>query len=315
MATFAFASGVLARIWLTFELPEPGLGSQVEFTIVGSEGMLELDSYAAVRLGTKDGWRVLAEQPQGNPDDPFDPMRLQSYADQLRDFVDAVAARQGAGGGRAGRTDDDRDAGGGHSLRSGAQDGRDRCGPEGRRSDAPGVSGVTARAYAAAVLPRLEQIVRSQLPAIERAGATLAESLAGGGRVWVAQTSHYLHHEATHRAGGFLAVHLLESPDRSPPGRQRPDRDHRGGGRRDRRPRVGPPGPGCGRGRDHPAGVRTPRGPAGIARNRAAAERRGRRAHRHRRALRRWRARARAAPGPRSTSCRAPASRACSFSG
>ena len=72
---------------------------------------------------------------------------------------------------------------------------------------------MTARAYAAAVLPRLEQIVRSQLPAIERAGATLAESLAGGGRIWVAQTSHYLHHEATHRAGGFLAVHVLESPD------------------------------------------------------------------------------------------------------
>ena len=72
---------------------------------------------------------------------------------------------------------------------------------------------MTAKAYAAAVLPRLEQIVATQLPAIERAGASIAESLAGGGRIWVAQTSHYLHHEATHRAGGFLAVHVLESPD------------------------------------------------------------------------------------------------------
>ena len=105
MATFAFASGVLARVWLTFELPEPGLGSQVEFTIVGSEGMLELDSYALARLGTKDGWRVLAEQPQGNPDDPFDPARLQSYADQMRDFVEAVAARrEPLVDGQAGRT-------------------------------------------------------------------------------------------------------------------------------------------------------------------------------------------------------------------
>ena len=105
MATFAFASGVLARIWLTFELPEPGLGSQVEFTIVGSEGMLELDSYATARLATKDGWRVLAEQPHGNPDDPFDAVRLQSYADQLRDFVDAVATgRDPAVDGLAGRT-------------------------------------------------------------------------------------------------------------------------------------------------------------------------------------------------------------------
>jgi uncharacterized phosphosugar-binding protein len=72
---------------------------------------------------------------------------------------------------------------------------------------------VTAKAYAAAVLPRLELIVRDQLPAIERAGASVAESLAGGGRIWVAQTSHYLHHEATHRAGGFLGVHTFESSD------------------------------------------------------------------------------------------------------
>jgi predicted dehydrogenase len=105
MATFAFASGVLARVWLTFELPDPGLGSQVEFTIVGSEGMLELDSYAVARLGTKVGWRVLAEQPHGNPDDPFDPVRLQSYADQLRDFVAAVATvREPTVDGLAGRT-------------------------------------------------------------------------------------------------------------------------------------------------------------------------------------------------------------------
>ena len=69
---------------------------------------------------------------------------------------------------------------------------------------------MTARAYAAAVLPRLERVAHDQVPEIERAGALVAEALAGGHRIWVTQTSHYLHLEATHRAGGLMAVHVLE---------------------------------------------------------------------------------------------------------
>jgi uncharacterized phosphosugar-binding protein len=78
---------------------------------------------------------------------------------------------------------------------------------------AGGRSVPSARAYAGLVLPRLERIAREQLAPIEQGGEAVAQALAGGGRVWVTQTSHYLHQEATHRAGGLIAVHALESPD------------------------------------------------------------------------------------------------------
>ena len=69
---------------------------------------------------------------------------------------------------------------------------------------------MSARAYADTVLPRMTRLAQDELAAIERAGELVADALAGGHRVWVTQTSHYLHLEATHRAGGLMAVHVLE---------------------------------------------------------------------------------------------------------
>jgi uncharacterized phosphosugar-binding protein len=68
---------------------------------------------------------------------------------------------------------------------------------------------VSARRYLDAVLPLLERLGTDLHDSITRAGAAIAESLLAGGRVWVAQTSHCLSTEATHRAGGFMAVHVL----------------------------------------------------------------------------------------------------------
>jgi uncharacterized phosphosugar-binding protein len=77
---------------------------------------------------------------------------------------------------------------------------------------------IGARAYAAAVLPRLETLIASQIDAIEEVGRRVAASLAAGHRVWVTQTSHTVHLEATHRAGGLMAVHVLEEPEAIEPG-------------------------------------------------------------------------------------------------
>lgn len=71
---------------------------------------------------------------------------------------------------------------------------------------------MTARAYREAVLPRLTWLAESQLPTIEAAGAAVADAIGGGGRVWVAKTSHGLHDELTYRAGGFMAIHPLDDP-------------------------------------------------------------------------------------------------------
>jgi predicted dehydrogenase len=90
MATFRFASGAVGQVWLSYEVPAPGLGSQMQYTIVGSRGIIDLDSYAAVRLGTGAGWQVVDEQPAGDPADPLDQVRLDTYIPQFRDFEAAV---------------------------------------------------------------------------------------------------------------------------------------------------------------------------------------------------------------------------------
>lgn len=69
---------------------------------------------------------------------------------------------------------------------------------------------MTARAYATAALARIEKVIATQQTAIEEAGTLVATAIGDGHRVWVTQTSHTLHLEATHRAGGLMAVHVLD---------------------------------------------------------------------------------------------------------
>jgi predicted dehydrogenase len=104
MTIYTLDSGVLVQVWLTYELPQPGLGSAMQLLITGSDGIIELDSYGTVRLGTRDsGWETVFEQPAFDPLDPDDPVRLQAYASQLRDLIDAIAqGRDPAVSGRQG---------------------------------------------------------------------------------------------------------------------------------------------------------------------------------------------------------------------
>ena len=88
MATYTLDNGVLVQIWLTYELPPPTLGSAMQILIAGSEGIIELDAYGTVRLATPDGgWETVFEQPPFDPLDADDPIRLQAYANQLRDLM------------------------------------------------------------------------------------------------------------------------------------------------------------------------------------------------------------------------------------
>ena len=93
-ALYQFDTGAMADIWLTYEIPQPGLGSALQFFIVGSKGMLEFDSYGTVRLGQGDGWQTVYEQPTFNPNDPLNPVRLQAYGDELADVLAAIAGHR-----------------------------------------------------------------------------------------------------------------------------------------------------------------------------------------------------------------------------
>ncbi len=90
-AMYQFDNGVIADIWLTYEIPTPGLGSALQFEIVGSNGIIRFDSYGTVRLGHGSTWETVYEQPQFDPNDPHNPVRLQAYGDELLDVMAAIA--------------------------------------------------------------------------------------------------------------------------------------------------------------------------------------------------------------------------------
>lgn len=71
-------------------------------------------------------------------------------------------------------------------------------------------TGFSGSRYLQEIVPLIERL-GSGLPlaSIETAGAAVATSLSNGGRVWIAETTHCLHSEATYRAGGLIAVHAL----------------------------------------------------------------------------------------------------------
>jgi uncharacterized phosphosugar-binding protein len=71
---------------------------------------------------------------------------------------------------------------------------------------------VFAEQFLDAILPQLERLRTGQLAPIRQAGAIVADAIANGRRIWIARTTHCLHGEATYRAGGFMAAHILEDP-------------------------------------------------------------------------------------------------------
>lgn len=96
MVTYRFENGVMADLWASYEFPSPGLGRRgwtIDYMFVGSDGIIDVEYYGSLRLGRGDTWETLYEHPVVDIiRDPLDPNRMYPYADQLQDFVDALAA-------------------------------------------------------------------------------------------------------------------------------------------------------------------------------------------------------------------------------
>ncbi len=91
MVQVEMANGVLAQIWMSFEVPSPGLGSQSQWLLVGSDGMIDLDAYGKVRLGRGTGWELVHEMPAFDLNaDVYSPIRLAAFAEQVQDLADAI---------------------------------------------------------------------------------------------------------------------------------------------------------------------------------------------------------------------------------
>lgn len=92
MATYRFRGGAMAQLWMSYDIPRPGLGSGLQLFLVGTDGMLDVDCYGDVRLGKGDEWATVYRQPQFDASDPNDPFRLEAYAGELRDVLGAMAS-------------------------------------------------------------------------------------------------------------------------------------------------------------------------------------------------------------------------------
>ncbi|MCZ7568810.1 MAG: Gfo/Idh/MocA family oxidoreductase [Ardenticatenaceae bacterium] len=91
MAQVEFASGVMAQLWASYEMPGMGLPqSRFRFQLVGEKGALDFDGYSSLDL-VQDGAAVRVwEQQPFDALDPLDPVRLESFTAQNQAFVDAV---------------------------------------------------------------------------------------------------------------------------------------------------------------------------------------------------------------------------------
>jgi predicted dehydrogenase len=91
MTIYTWANGVLSDYWMSYELPEPGLGS-MNFLLTGSDAMLRFDVYGKVEVSQPDGsWELVFEQQAFDPLNAVDRRRLRAYAAQVEDLLAAIA--------------------------------------------------------------------------------------------------------------------------------------------------------------------------------------------------------------------------------
>jgi len=93
MAEVVMRNGVMAQLLVSMEMPPPGLGSQSQWTLIGSDGIIESDSYGKVRLGVGDSWESVYEMPPFALNaDVYSPVRLEAFAAQVEGFASAIEA-------------------------------------------------------------------------------------------------------------------------------------------------------------------------------------------------------------------------------
>jgi predicted dehydrogenase len=90
MVTYRMASGAMAQLWMSYEIPAPGLGSYMQWLLVGEHGMVEFDR-DRIRLGRGDAWVTDLELPPWDwTVDPKAPRRVGLTARQVEEFAAAV---------------------------------------------------------------------------------------------------------------------------------------------------------------------------------------------------------------------------------
>ena len=107
MVQFVMANGVIAQLWMSYEVPVESVGELGRYLITGSTGVIDFNAYGDVRVDRGDGAGWVTEwktPPFQYLADPFTVNRVKGFADQFQDFLDAIAeGRQPAVTGADGR--------------------------------------------------------------------------------------------------------------------------------------------------------------------------------------------------------------------
>ena len=92
MTTLAFKNGVMASLWLSYEVPGPGWEhTDFRARIVGSAGELDVHGYGALQLGSGDAWATLYQQaPMDYINRPMERVRLEGFFLMTQDWIDAL---------------------------------------------------------------------------------------------------------------------------------------------------------------------------------------------------------------------------------
>jgi len=94
MTNIAFANGVMAQLWLSYEVPQPGWeNTDFRARVVGATGELDAHGYGLLQVARGNDWETLYEQ--GKMDyinRPMESVRLEAFFDMTQDFIDAVRA-------------------------------------------------------------------------------------------------------------------------------------------------------------------------------------------------------------------------------
>ena len=94
MALLSFTNGTLCTLFSTSVAVAPNFpGEEFRFRIMGSQGLMDLDPYAELRIATDGQWRTVSTQlPVGHQSAKtiFNPVRMESYQKQLLAFVQAI---------------------------------------------------------------------------------------------------------------------------------------------------------------------------------------------------------------------------------
>ena len=119
MVQYELSNGVIAQLWMSYEVPTETVGELGRYLITGSTGVIDFNAYGDVRVdrGDGQGWETAWETPPFQYlADPFTVNRVKGFANQFQDFLDAIAAGPDAVRDRRRRPRRDRDGRGGGGV-------------------------------------------------------------------------------------------------------------------------------------------------------------------------------------------------------